>query len=484
MRRLLIAALVVAAAGGLAYGGYAALREDTPDPMKQAVADGCQRSKTAIYTGQAPNWVYVNDNRYPASGPTPPTQWLAGVVDRAAGDEPQVASRIASSDDPLTHLSYDVNIDVKVDPQYRFVDGTNRDPDTTGRLHAERESGAFPLWALAEPGDRVTMLGSWVWDCDHFEQAGEFTEFHPFRAYWLERPSSPRSPAGESEGDLYVSTEGTITGVQAECAHRLKPDLSAFRDCVHTSSTWLSVDGDYHLSLPVPPRPSKTAQLVVRVVDRGSVNAPPVNAVFNDAAVQVSFSVNAAQGQKVIVAKQVYAGWKTGPRPVHLRVHFDRLLVRRSMDGGGAAESTLPGQAAASPGEWLLYWDVGGIWGQWKPTVLRARDGQSFAGSQTVDLYVPSHRPWRVFALARECDFGGPIPNGLGVQQPLAPCPKTQEIGNQTGDDYPGDLVASFRSPEASLGRHVVNASTAGSSCPPSNRRGCYQLTFTVSRQR
>lgn len=481
MKRALVAALVAAAAGGLAYGGYAALHDQTPDPMKQAVADGCQRSKTAIYTGQAPNWVYVDDNQYPASGPTPPPQWLSGVVNRAAGDQPEIASRISSSDDPLTHLSYDVNIDVRVDPQYAFLDGANRDPATTGRLHAERETNAFPLWALAEPGDRVTMLGSWVWDCDHFEPSGEYTEFHPFRAYWLERARSPRSPTGESEGDLYVSTDGTIAGLQAECAHRLKPDLSTFRDCVHNGSTWLPVNSAYRFQLPVPPRPSPRARLVVRTVDMGSVNAPPVNAVFNDAGVQVSFTIDAPQGQQVVVAKRVLAGWQDAPPPVHLRVRLDGLLVRRSMDGPGPNESTLPGQEAKPPGEWLLYWDVDGIWGRW-PGVLYAHDGQSFAGRQAVDVYVQPRHPWRLFALARECDFGGPIPNGLGQQVPLWPCPKTQEIGNQTGDDYPGELLASFRSPESSLGRHVVDSSLVGSTCPPSNRHGCYQLTFTVSR--
>jgi hypothetical protein len=116
--------------------------------------------------------------------------------------------------------------------------------------------------------------------------------------------------------------------------------------------------------------------------------------------------------------------------------------------------------------------------------VLHARDGQTFKGRQVVNVWLPAGKPWRVFALARECDFGGAIPNGLGVQKPLAPCPATQEIGNQTGDDYPGSLVKSFRSPAAALGTHRVDATTEGSTCPPQNRRGCFRLTFTVTRAR
>jgi hypothetical protein len=53
-------------------------------------------------------------------------------------------------------------------------------------------------------------------------------------------------------------------------------------------------------------------------------------------------------------------------------------------------------------------------------------------------------------------------------------------VGNAAGDDYPGAITLTYHG--AALGRHVSNASTAGSTCPPSNVNGCYQLTYTVSR--
>jgi hypothetical protein len=254
----------------------------------------------------------------------------------------------------------------------------------------------------------------------------------------------------------------------------------------------LDVAGDYSFELSPPPRPSRTSQLVVRVVDRGSVNAPPVNAVFNDAVVRVSFTVAPRPGTRVVVAKQIFAGW-TAPaavRPVHLRVRFDRLLVRRSMDGGcppdapacpGRNESTLLGQITKGPGEWQVTWSVDGTWGAWSPRTLLARDGSVFRGSQHVDLYVQPGRPWTLVTEARECDFGA-LPGFDGLGHPIAPCGRTNEVGNASGDDYGGAIVARFASPARSLGRHVANATTAGSSCPPSNTRGCYQLTYTVSR--
>jgi len=66
----------------------------------------------------------------------------------------------------------------------------------------------------------------------------------------------------------------------------------------------------------------------------------------------------------------------------------------------------------------------------------------------------------------------------------VTPCPRDSELGNLDGGDVPGFAVRTFPSPAASLGRHVLNSQLAGSTCPPSNRHGCYAVTFTVTRGR
>jgi hypothetical protein len=173
----------------------------------------------------------------------------------------------------------------------------------------------------------------------------------------------------------------------------------------------------------------------------------------------------------------------------HLRLRFDKLLVRRAMDPSCPVanpdcpyrnESTLLGQIATAPGEWQLTWSVNGIWGRW-PGTLTARDGSTFPGRQTVDFTVRGGQPWTLVVLARECDFGA-LPGWDGPGHPTLPCPRSNEVGNSAGDDYPGAVALTQRG--LGLGRHVVNASTAGSSCPPSNVHGCYQLTYTVTRVR
>ena len=403
------------------------------------------------------------------------------------GRDGLLAARVASSDDPITHHSYDVNIDVTVDRPDNFLTGVSRDGTAEqGTIHMERESASFPEWAWPQPGDRLQALGSWVWDCDHYQGNGEKTEFHPFRAAWIVRAASPRAARLSAEGDLFVSTDATPAGKEAECAHLTKGS-DQFKSCSHSSPDWLSVNGSYAFDLPAPV--ASCVRPALRTVDRGSTNAPRISARWTGRAWHVSFTVAAPQGVRLLVARQLFATCRNAPAIDHLRLHFDRLLVRRAMDPScspaqpscpNANESTLLGQIAAGPGEWQLEWSVDGIWGRW-PGTLAAKDGSTFAGRQSVDFFVRRGRPWTFVALARECDFGA-LPGWDGPGHPTAPCPVSNEVGNSAGDDYPGAITLTYRGP--ALGRHSSNAATAGSTCPPSNVHGCYQLTHTVSRVR
>jgi hypothetical protein len=475
---VVLAAALTAGAAAHIVGG--------PNPQTQAAADGCRRDTAKILEHLAPNWAYVNDRGAAATGPAPQPQWASGTA-VAGGRDPQLAIHPAGIDDPFTHGAYDGNLNVKPDPRSAYLLGvanfSGRD-ETDGRLHAERESGnAWPMFAWPEQGERVTLLGSWVWDCDHYQGEGEHTELHPIRALWLERTPSPRSATGQNEGDLYASSDGTAAGLQAECAHRTKGDEQAFHACLTPGKTWLDPSGDYRFTLPLPPRPSPAARLRVRVLDVGSVGAPPLHVVRRGSHLLVTAAVRATPGRRLVLAKRVLAGWSRPPRRrlVHLRVTTLSLLVRRALD----PTSALSGQTSAAPGEWNVYQDAAGIWSLWAPSVLRTRDGREYDTRHVVDLYLPRGRPWRFFLFARECDFGS-LGSALGPSVPVFPCPRTRELGGfsggQPGDDLPGRLAVRFRSPESSIGLHRANSSLAGSTCPRSVRTGCFRLTFLVAR--
>jgi hypothetical protein len=491
-----LAAGIVAAASVSALGaGFAG-----PDPNVQAQADGCARKTNELVTQQVPEWVYVNDKDYPASGPPPPPQWAAGVLAPTDGVSYN-AVHPTPVDNPATHDSYDVLQNILVDSVFDPLlagDPATRtgnfegDDEETGRLHTELEQNAFPAFAWPEQGDRVQVLGSWVWDCGHWVPGGERTELHPFRALWVDRGVSPRNPYGETEGDLLITTDKTPAGKQADCAHLVKGNSLAFRACLAVEPNWQDISGTYHFRLKAPPRPSPQAKLRAHVVNAGSSVGAPVPKVTVDArSARVQVTISATPGKRLVVAEEVFLGWTPMPAsalPMHLRLSFQSLLVRRAMDPGcpngasgcGSVETTKGGQITSPPGEWSLYADVAGIWIPWKPAVLYLRDGQTRKLARKVDFYVRRGRPWRLFVFARECDFG--FLSASDPTRPPAPCPKSSEIGDVSGDDSPGSVVDSYRSPLASLGLHSSNSKLQASSCPLANRNGCYRLAYRVTR--
>jgi hypothetical protein len=494
VRRIATVAVVAVLAAIAAVVAFGVLG---PDPEKQSRADGCSRSRTAEFTRQAPGWVYVNDKDFPAAGPTPPTQWLSGLV-QAYRNAPD-ASHPSGGDDPTTHDSFDLNFNVVPDPGYEQLLGGLPEANTgnfegageeTDRIHLERESAALPSWTWPEAGDHVRVMGSWVWDCGHWDPGGERTEIHPYRAIWDERVPSARSPFGESEGDLYVSTDATPAGQIAECAHKTKGDPVAYKACSFSQPNWLDVSGDYTLTLPAPPKPAGATSLAIRVVDRGSTVDPHWTSAIAGGKLTLTFHLDSPPNVRVVVAKQVFLGWRpvrAASLPRHLRLTFTKLLTRRAMDPGcpnsqsqcGSVESTRGDQITKAPGEWLVYTDVAGIWTLW-PRVLAARDGSVFAVSYSTDVYVRPADAWRLFVFTHECDFG--FATWSDPTKPMAPCPKTAEFGNFNGDDVPGEIVVHYRGAQA-LGAHALNGGLAApSTCPPSNAQGCYRLWWTVTR--
>jgi hypothetical protein len=495
VKRLLIAcvaAAAVAAVGVVAYGVLG------PDPAKQAQADGCSRSRTAEFSRLAPGWVYVGDEDVPAASPPPAPRWLAGVV-QAFENGPD-AVHPSGGDDPTTHDAFDLNFNVKPDPAYEELLGGLPEADTGNfegegeerdRIHPERELTAIPAWSWPEAGDHVQVMGSWVWDCGHWDPGGERTEIHPYRALWDERVPSPRSPYGESEGSLFVSTDATPAGQAAECAHRTKMDGDAYKACTRTQPNWLDVSGDYVLTLKAPPKPFGATALRVRVVDRGSTVDPHWTTTVANGTLTLRFRLASSPGVRLVLAKQVFFGWRRvtpAALPVHLRVTFTRLLTRRAMDPGcpnsqhgcGTPESVRDDQISTAPGEWLVYTDVAGTWTQWP--LLRAKDREVFAVQKTTDVYLRPGQAWRLFVFTHECDFG--TGSWTDPAKPMAPCPATKEFGNFVGDDVPGEILVRYRGAGA-IGAHVSDGSLAPpSTCPASNKQGCYRLWWSVTRVR
>jgi hypothetical protein len=501
MRRRALVVVAAALCAGLAATIAATARQTAlVDPGTDARPDGCGRDYIEQTQRNIPTWVYVGDRNARATGPPPPPRRLEGVVESRYDRE--LAVHPTPEDLPTIHRSYDVNLNVQPDLAYRRLLGGSRavasgnfagHGEATARVHVEREQGSTPPFVWPEAGDRVAIVGSWVWDCGHWTPRGERTEIHPFRALWVERNGgrpSPASARGESEGDLFLSSDGTYAGIVADCAHRAKGVVLAFQGCLAVEPEWQDVSGTYRFRLRVPPRPAPGARLRVRVADAGSsAGAPHARARVRGNGVDVNLVVPARPGKRVVVSQRVLARWTGVPAPEHLRVRFERLLVRRAMDPGcpggrhtcGSQETTHGEQISTPPGEWNVYVDAAGVWKTWGRGLLRARDGQVFRAGPTFDLRLAPGRPWRIFVFTRECDFGV-LGNADGPGHALTPCPTSQEFGTFDGDDVPGIAVARFPSPAAALGQRRLRPRRHGSTCPAVNRLGCYEVAFRVER--
>ena len=494
MRRVAVVLALAGLCAGIAATLAATARDrGSVDPETDARPDGCGRDYLAQTQRQIPTWVYVGDRNAPAAGPAPPLRRLDGVVSSAF--EREFAVHPTPEDLPTIHRSYDLNFNVLADaPDRRLLGGSATVKtgnyagrgESTARVHVEREQGATPFFAWPESGDRVSLVGSWIWDCGHWTGGGERTEIHPFDVLWVER----REQWPQAEGDLFLSTDKTFAGVEADCAHQVKGAVAAFEACLVTHSSWQDVNGTYRFRLPAPPRPSASSRLVVRVVDAGSSrDAPRARTRVNGNGVDVTLTVNATAGQGVVVAQRVLASWTGAAPAAHVRVRFVRLLVRRAMDPGcpnsrptcGSKETTHGEQVSSGPGEWNVYVDAAGTWRMWGSGLLRARDGQVFRNGPTLDLRLARGKPWRVFVFTRECDFGS-LGNADGATHAMSPCPRSNEFGTFDGDDVPGFAAAHFHSPAAALGLHVLRPQRQGSTCPTINRLGCYELAFRVER--
>jgi hypothetical protein len=491
-------ALLLAAGVAALGGAVLAQAESRPQP-DGAILDGCGTDRFAIFSRLEPNWAYVFDRSTKASDPPPPARWASGVA--LPGDDSPLGVHPAGVDDPITHDSYDVLVNLRPvqsdayllegDEASRSGNFAGRDEETA-RLHMEREELGLPFGVWPEQGDRVKAYGSWVWDCEHFQGQGARTEFHPIRALWVERRSSSRSPTGEAEGALWYSNVETPAGVIAECAHRTRGDREAFKNCQRTqgAGSTFADSGARTFVLRAPPRPAPAARLRARLVDVGSSRgAPRPRLSLTRDGARVTLTL--VSGPAVRVAYQVFVGWTPASvrsRPHHLRVQLEELYVRRAMDPSckttepdcpARVETTQLGQIASAPGEWALYVAVGGIWRHVRPLVLRVRDGQHVRLDVRFDLYLPRGRPLRLFAYTRECDFG--LPTFSSNERSVYPCPRSGEFGHPTGDDKPGHTAVSYATLGVALGRHRVDSGLEDSTCPPVNTHGCYRLTWRVT---
>jgi hypothetical protein len=233
----------------------------TPPAAQPIDADGLARgcrvpSSFAITVGfdsknvgqVIPSWVEATPR--PRSAPTGQPRSVEGVL---------AESHISGTDFPFRpwHQYYDWNYIVRPDPQYRDLLSVANVNDHNGTLECEWDTTFLPSYAWGQRGQRVWVLGRWIFDCGHPTASGYSTEIHPPKAVATFR----------SEAVKFLSNGGPTRATVASL-------YIGRRDAYFTSTI---NDQDYSFNLRLPPKPFATATPLVLI--RSMTGVLPVNPV-------------------------------------------------------------------------------------------------------------------------------------------------------------------------------------------------------------
>jgi hypothetical protein len=291
------------------------------------------------------------------------TRTLEGVLTK---------SQVTHEDFPFKpwHTYYDWNFHVRVDPQYTYLKISSfidDDGDLIGDvIECEWDTAFLPSWAWPQDGDRIWMVGRWIYDCGHPHQAhGHTTEIHPPKAV-----ASFRTEA--------VALPGNTGSTQANSAKLYIGRKGGYWDQPINNQ-------DYAFDLYLPPKPYAEAKPVSKVVPKEpqsrvptlpKLPVEPQIAPFpadNPRALRVVIPLKGADPRVEEYGAIIYGGW-SDPRNTEvtkiqrLRVTVEKILMDADMDWGEADE-------------WYVYVGINGRWQVW-----RSLSGASKTLNYSVDL--------------------------------------------------------------------------------------------------
>ena len=362
----------------------------SPLPDNQApLQRGC---RVGLYERVNPQWVTVKPYPYET------------VV--AEGEITPSRIHVAHHEWPFNHKSHDSAFHVKLDKQYTGLASVNHPKDENGQYTMEMEweigtantgiTDRFPKSFWPWIGDRVWMMGRWVYDCGHFDTLhlnGWQSEIHPPFATAFTR-NEPHTFPGDTRPSSAVMTYIYIHG--------------------QGGNANIPVGGrNYEFDIPMPPKPSflPTAQLHYIVTGLPFGGPPPIltaKVQENKAHVVIPLAgIPASTGLKygAVVASK----WIDPTRPSlstegfrTLRVTFDSMVVHKDHDYGSGDWNNL---WVGVNGKWIELSGPSGHYG-----LDEVDDGERIrfpAGSKSVTLVVPEKGELRIRSAGWENDNDG-----------------------------------------------------------------------------
>jgi|GEM_PF-6152795 len=496
---------VIAALAALVSSAVAAAHPPAPTARDAALKDGCQRSDFGLGFDTSPEWVYVYRS--------PAIRMAQGVVR---------VSHASLQDSILQHRSYDYNGNLVPDAPYRYLIAGSRskhinnyapggagDREEFGRLHFEWESATMPLFVWPTDGDRATLWGSWIWDCGHWTSVenntsgvvtGEHSELHPLNAIAVSRRTPYLASRGESETDVFISNQGDAAHAVEHCAltHHPQPNASypqydsGYEPCATSPANMLQpLQPSYSFFVAAPPKPSTSAQLQYRIVNRISGESGSELVRIRAGGIEVTVTLKQTTHQ-VSYGKSFFVSWSVPAKqpPAALQVTLKSILIKQADPN--------PAVADPSGAHWALYLDVNGYWqllNKWAPKLTtHVTNGELIKLGRTVKIYVPHGAGVWFQVQGRECDE----PAGktvLGVYAHLLyPCPANTDEQNPNifdifNNDDTGTILDTYGSASAAIGSHTSTSQATTSKFPGSGTitfgdgkqgTGDYRITYVI----
>lgn len=380
------------------------------------IARGCRRPDTLKITWGfgsrdvgilLPSWTEATSGPgTPSAGPVTVT----GVLEN---------SRISGTDFPLRpwHGTYDWNFLLRPDPQHRNLLSTANVQDDHGILECEWEGSCIPEWARPQQGQRIWMVGRWIYDCAHPLAHGYKTEIHPpkalvsFRSEAVAFPGNV-GPTRATQAVVYIGRDGGYW----------KTNIN---------------DQDYEFSFAMPPRPAGAEPRIVVTPKMGKwflfARKLPVEPVIDLSLWKLGGTVNVKIPLKGLrphpddYGMIISAGWSDPQRvetkQVHrVRVSVDRVFMDANLDTFGD--------------EWSLHVGINGRW-----TTLHNQGGDvcSVKHSVLLDLH-PSDRI-RISVCGYEADTADDL---MGRQSGVNPSLVGSPSPSNAAEDAAGKIRNAF----------------------------------------
>lgn len=313
---------------GLQIGLRAAYRRLLLPADGNGFARGCRRKGNGPLgelSWVIPSWVSVHDHE---------TRTIEGVLTK---------SKITHTDFPLYpwHFYYDWNFFVKVDKQYKYL-LSKSDAHRGDIMECEWDSAFIPSWAWPQKGNRIMIIGRWIYDCGHPEDGKHKTEIHPPKAVISFRKEAVKfsgnsGPTRANNAVVFIGRKGGYWN------HSIN-------------------DQNYTFHLYLPPKPFSSAEPKLKVGSKtGALPVQPHAEVFpaeKSRLFRVQIPLKGLTPHPQQYGVIISAGWSdpNGTETAKInrvRVRIKKILMRANLD-------------RVTRDEWYVYVGVNGRWKVWR----------------------------------------------------------------------------------------------------------------------